>query len=348
MTSSAPTPCVIESEEQLLEVLTRPSPALVAEMAGWTGRLVVAGAAGKIGPSLCVMARRAGMAAGRPVEVVAASRFSDPAVRDWLEGQGVRTVRCDLLEPGAESLLPDAERVMSLLGLKFGTDRDPSLTWAVNALGTARLVERYPRAQLVVLSTGNVYPRVPVADGGATEDHGLTPIGEYANAAVARERVVEHLARRQGTPATLLRLSFAVELRYGVLVDIARRVWDGEPIELANGWINWIWQGDGNDWMLRAFPLAEVPPTVWNLTHPQALSVRRIAGWFADAFERPATFHGTEADDALLSNASRLAARFGEPATPVETVLSWIAEWVRRGGRQIGKPTHFEVRDGRY
>lgn len=332
----------------MLEVLTRPSPALVAEVGGWKGRLLVAGAAGKIGPSLCVMAMRAARAAGRAIEVVAASRFSNPAVRDWLEARGVRTVRCDLLEPGAEAHLPDAERVVSLLGQKFGTDRDPSFTWAVNVLATARLVARYPQAQLVVLSTGNVYPRVPVSGGGALEEHSLTPIGEYANAAVARERVVEHLGRRQGTAATLLRLSFAVELRYGVLVDIARRVWDGEPVDLANGWVNWIWQGDANDWMLRAFPLAAVPVTAWNLTHPRALSVKRIAEGFADAFGRPAIFHGREAEDATLSNAGRLAARFGEPATPIETVVPWIADWVRRGGRQLGKPTHFEVRDGRY
>jgi len=336
------------NESALLERLTRPSPALIEFIPRVASPLVVLGAGGKMGPSLCVLARRAADAAGHPLDVIASSRFSDPASRQWLESQGVKVIAADLLERDAMRSLPEAENVIYLLGLKFGTTQNPALTWAVNTLPPAHVAERYSRARIVALSTGNVYPFVPATEGGAREDHPLTPVGEYANAAIARERIFEYFSAKQGTPIALLRLSFAVELRYGVLVDIARRVWEERPIDLVNGSVNWLWQGDANDLILRALPLASSPAGAWNLTHPQPLRVREVAARFADLFQKEPHFTGHEAADSLLSNPEKLCARLGRPPMTADQVIAWIAHWIRNGGANLNKPTHFEVRNGQY
>jgi nucleoside-diphosphate-sugar epimerase len=336
------------TEAALLELLTRPSPALVEFISRVSSPLVVLGAGGKMGPTLCVLARRAADAAGHALEVIAVSRFSDPVSRRWLETAGVKVISADLLEREAMRSLPDAENLIYLLGLKFGTSQNPALTWAVNTLPPAHVAERYPRARIVALSTGNVYPFVPVTEGGAREDHPLTPVGEYANAAIARERLFEYFSAKQGTPVALLRLSFAVELRYGVLVDIGQRVWEERPIDLVNGTVNWIWQGDANDLILRALPLASSPAGAWNLTHPEPLRVREVATQFGELFHKEPRFTGHEAGDSLLSTPAKLCARLGRPPTPPEQVIAWIAGWIRNGGANWNKPTHFEVRDGQY
>jgi nucleoside-diphosphate-sugar epimerase len=336
------------TEAVLLERLTRPSPALVEFIASVSSPLVVLGAGGKMGPTLCVLARRAAEAAGHSLEVIAVSRFSDPSVRRWLESAGVKVISADLLEREAMCSLPDAEEIIYLLGLKFGTAQNPALTWAVNTLPPAHVAERYPRARTVALSTGNVYPLVPVTEGGAREDHPLTPVGEYANAAIARERLFEYFSAKQGSRVALLRLSFAVELRYGVLVDIGRRVWEERPIDLVNGTVNWIWQGDANELILRALPLASAPAQAWNLTHPEPLCVREVAAQFGELFQKEPRFTGREAGDSLLSNPDKLCARLGRPPTSAGQVIAWIAGWIREGGASLNKPTHFEVRDGQY
>jgi nucleoside-diphosphate-sugar epimerase len=238
--------------------------------------------------------------------------------------------------------------VIHLVGLKFGTAQNPAATWAVNTVVPTRVAERYPDARIVALSTANVYPLGDAARGGSLETDPLTPLGEYANAAVARERIFEVQSRRRGTRMTLLRLSYAVELRYGVLVDIARKVGFGEPIELSNGRFNWIWQGDANEITLRALALAESPPSVWNLCRPEVYSVREVALRLGQLLEREPRFVGSEAQTALLANSARLCHQLGEPLVGIETVLRWIARWVRNDGRNLGKPTHFEVRDGQY
>ena len=230
----------IGTEEQLDELLTRPSDRLVELIRTLSSPLVVLGAGGKMGPTLAVLAKRAADAAKHPLEVIAVSRFSDKTAQQRLEGQGIKTVRCDLLAERSLAQLPAAENVIYLVGLKFGTTQNPAATWAVNTLVPARVAERYPRARIVALSTGNVYPCSEVTRGGSLENDALTPLGEYANAAVARERIFEFCARNQNTPIAMLRLFYAVELRYGVLVDIARKVHTGEPIELANGHFNCI------------------------------------------------------------------------------------------------------------
>ncbi len=341
-------PNSIGSEDELDEVMTRPSPELVDEIRRVDGPLVVLGAGGKMGPSLAVRAKRAATEAGVDLDVIAVSRFSDESARRWLNERGVETRSADLLDGHALETLPDAPNVISLVGTKFGTSQNPSWTWAINALVPDRVVQRYQGARIVALSTGNVYPFVPTTSRGSVETDPLVPLGEYPFAAVARERIYEHHSQQQGTPIALIRLNYAVDLRYGVLVDIGRRVLAGEPVDVTMGYLNCIWQGDANDMILRSLSLAEAPPRPWNLTGPQTLSVRTIAEEFGSRLERPVQITGSEAETALLSNSSALCERLGEPSTPLETLLNWTADWLRSGGRLLDKPTHFEVRDGAY
>ncbi|MSU60826.1 MAG: NAD-dependent epimerase/dehydratase family protein [Pedosphaera sp.] len=337
----------VQDETELDDLLTRPSPRLIESIKGIPKRLLILGAGGKMGPTLAVLAKRAATLAGVEVEVVAASRFSDARSRQWLESHEVNTCVTDLLDRRSLENLPDSTHIIYLVGLKFGTSDNPSLTWAANTLAPAHVAERFPKARIVALSTGNVYPFVPVDSGGATEDHALTPVGEYPNAAVARERIFDYFSRENGTRIALLRLNYAVELRYGVLLDIAQRVWAGQPVDLAASRFNSIWQGDANDMILRAFPLTSSPASSWNLTGP-CLRVREIAFQFGEILGRAPVFTGEESNTALLSNPQRLYSHLGPPSTPLGDILRWTAHWVQSGGRCLNKPTHFEVRDGQY
>jgi hypothetical protein len=338
----------IETEADLDEIMSRPSPDLTSFIRSIKGPLVVLGAGGKMGPSLCLLARRTADEAGHELEVVAVSRFSSPDAARWLEDQGIRVHRADLMDPEAVAGLPDAENVLYYVGLKFGTRDAPARTWAVNTLVPASISRRYEKARIVALSTGNVYPFVPVAGGGSTETDALTPLGEYPNAAVARERIFEYFSQCNGTPITLVRLNYAVDLRYGVLVDIATTIAQRKPVDLTMGYFNCIWQRDANDMILRAFDLARAPATPLNLTGPEKLSVRHIAGQLGDLMGMKVTFKGEEAETALLSNTSEAIARLGAPRTPLDSILRWTAAWVKDGGPVLGKPTGFDVRDGRY
>jgi nucleoside-diphosphate-sugar epimerase len=346
MTSTLPE--LIETEAQLEQLLTTPSPALVEFIKTVPGPLLVLGAGGKMGPTLAVLARRAAEAAGQKLDVIAVSRFTDAQSRSSLEASGVQTSACDLLDARAVAGLPESASILYLVGLKFGTAQNPGATWAMNTIVPARVMERFRDARIVALSTGNVYPFSEVSRGGSVETDPLTPLGEYANAAVGRERVFEFYSRAQGTPVTRLRLFYAVELRYGVLVDIAQKVHRGEAIDLANGHFNCIWQGDANDMAIRSLSLCASPATVWNLCRPEVFSVREVANRLGALLDKRPQFQGTEATTALLGNARPLCARLGEPTVKLEPMLRWIAHWVAQGGRNLGRPTHFEVRDGKY
>jgi nucleoside-diphosphate-sugar epimerase len=341
-------PDKIESIAELEEVLTRPSPRLIEVIRTVQSPLLLLGGSGKMGPTLAVLARRAALAADHPLEVIVASRFSDKASMDFLQRQEIRAIPCDFLEQEGIRELPAASNVIYMVGLKFGTAEDPSLTWAVNTLAPANVAEHFASSRIVALSTGNVYPLASVAGGGSQEGDPLTPAGEYPNAAVARERIFEFFSRRRGTPMALLRLNYAVELRYGVLLDIAQKVWSGQRIDVATGFFNCLWQADANEYVLRSLELAATPPSVYNLTGPQVLSVREIAAWFGRRMGKEVEFAGREAETALLSKPARLFARLGEPSVPFEKVLGWTADWVVQGGKTLGKPTHFEVRDGNF
>jgi Nucleoside-diphosphate-sugar epimerases len=345
----APAPA---DEAELEDRLSRPTAALVSDFAtGLTGDILVLGAGGKMGPSLARMARRALDAAGRRSQrVIAVARFSDPAARALLEASGVETLPADLSDRTQVERLPDTENLVFMAGQKFGTAAAPERTWAMNAYVPAVVAERYApaRPRTVVFSTGCVYPNTPVASGGSREEDPLEPLGEYANSCVARERLFEHFAGAHRAPLLLFRLNYAVDLRYGVPVDIARKVRDGEPIDLTTGHVNVIWQGDANAMALRSLLHAAWPPVALNVTGPETVSVRDLAHRFGDLFGRPPILAGEEADTALLSNAARALALFGPPEVPLETLVRWCAAWQRCGGRLLNKPTRFEARDGRY
>ena len=309
---------------------------------------MVLGAGGKMGPSLVTMIRRAAdtIADGRAVTAV--SRFSSADVANRLELDGVRVIRAELGDRAAVAGLPDAPNVIYMAGQKFGTRDLPSLTWAVNTLVPAMVAERYAASRIVAFSTGNVYPLTPAASHGSREGDALTPIGEYANSCVGRERVLEHVSRTRGTPMAIVRLNYAVDLRYGVLVDIAHRVAAGEPVRVDMGYVNVIWQGDANAQAIRALTLATSPPFAINVTGPERLSVRETAIRLGSLLGTAARLEGSEAPDALLSDTSLAQSLFGPPTVSADVLIDWVASWVARGGTRLDKATKFEVRDGRF
>ena len=342
------TPTAVADVEQLEDLLSTPSPALIEAMAQWDDGLLVLGAGGKMGPTLCRMAARALAAAGRPHRVVAVSRFSDARAREALEAAGVQTIACDLLDPQHISALPDCRHVMFMAGRKFGSTGAEAATWATNAFLPGLLASRFRESRWVVFSSGNVYPLVPVASGGCTEEDPPGPVGEYAQSVLGRERVFEYFSRTYGTPVTLLRLNYAVELRYGVLVDIAQAVAAGQAVDVTMGYVNVIWQRDANEYALRAFALCQSPPAVLNVTGPETVSVRWAAAELGRLLGRPARVTGEEAPTALLNNAARCFRLFGYPRTTLGEMMELVADWIRRGGPTHGKPTHFQTRDGRF
>jgi nucleoside-diphosphate-sugar epimerase len=333
------------TEEELEEELSRPTPGVMEVLATLPGDLLVLGAGGKMGPSLARMARRG---LGERHRVIAVSRFRDPASRRLLEQAGITIISADLRDPAALAALPEVADLIFMAGQKFGTHAAPSETWAMNALVPALVAARYPGRRFVVFSTGNVYPLVPASSKGAPENHPLGPIGEYAMSCVARERLFEDAAIRDGTRATIFRLNYANDLRYGVLVDLARRVLSGEPVDLSMGQVNLIWQGDANARALQCLALASSPATILNVTGPEVLSVRALAKKIGEYVRKEPMFTGAEASDALLSDASRSLELFGPPVVSVDTMIQWTVSWLQQGGRVLHKPTHFEERYGQF
>ena len=265
-----------------------------------------------------------------------------------MEQAGIRTIAADLRDPGSVAALPDVSDLIFMAGQKFGTNAAPAETWAMNALVPMLVAARYPGRRFVVFSTGNVYPLVPASSKGAPENHPVGPVGEYAMSCVARERLFEDAANRDGTRVTIFRLNYANDLRYGVLVDLARRVLTGEPVDLSMGQVNLIWQGDANARALQCLALASSPATILNVTGPDVLSVRALATRIGEYSGTQPVFTGVEAADALLSDASRSVELFGPPAVAIDTMIEWTVSWLQQGGRVLGKPTHFEERHGQF
>ncbi len=341
-------PPTIGSVAELEEVLSRPTPGLVEDLARLEGDLVILGVGGKMGPTLARMARRALDQAGSKAAVIGVARFSQPGLRDELDAAGVRTLSCDLLDREAVLRLPDAAGVVFMAGMKFGSTGAEARTWAMNAYMPGVVAERYRGARTVVFSTGNVYPLLPVTSGGATEEVPPAPIGEYAQSALGRERVFEFFSRECGTPTAIYRLNYAVELRYGILLDVAQRIWAGIPVQLTMGNVNVIWQGDANAAALRLLALAQSPPCVLNVTGPETASIRRAALRLGELLEREPILQGQEAETALLNNAAKCHRLFGYPTVPLDTILQWVAHWVQIEGPTLNKPTHYETRDGKF
>jgi len=341
-------PASINNVEQLDELLSRPGTAAVETLRKLPGDIVILGAAGKMGPTLAWMLRRAAEAAGTARRIIAVSRFRDPGSQDAFRRWGVETVAGDLADRALVSGLPDAPNVFYLSGMKFGATGNEPLTWGMNAYVPALVAERYAASRIVAFSTGNVYGLVPVASGGSRETDALAPVGEYAMSCLARERIFEYFSQRNRTPVSLIRLNYAVELRYGVLVDLAERIARGEPIDLAMGYVNVIWQGDACNAIIGSLADCSSPAQVLNVAGPEVLSVRQLAEQLAERLGKSVRFTGAEGTDALLNNAGLCHTRHGAPEVSLEQLLDWTADWVLRDGARHGKPTHFESRSGRF
>lgn len=337
-------PATIADEETLEEVLSRPDPALAADLAAVPGDILVLGAAGKMGPTLCRLAKRADPSR----RVIAVARWSEEGLRARMESWGIECLAADLTDRAALAALPDAPNVVFMAARKFGSTGNEALTWAMNVLLPAMVAERYASSRIVFFSTGNVLPLVPVISGGADEDTPPSPIGDYAASCLGRERVFQHAAATRGTRCFGIRLNYAIDLRYGVLHDVAAKVWAGTPVPLAMGHANVIWQGDANAWTLRALRHADAACPILNVTGPETLSIRRLALRVGALTGRTPDFLGSEAPDALLSNAGRAFALFGYPRVPLDRMVGWVADWVAQGRRALGRATRFEVRDGRF
>lgn len=336
------------SVEQLDDALSEPTANVVAAMLRLDGDILILGAGGKIGLSIARMAKRASERAGNRRRIVGVSRFSAPGERSRWQDQDIPTIQCDLLSPGAVGSLPAARNVLYLAGMKFGSNRDPSMTWALNAWLPGEVCQRFPDSRFVAFSTGNVYGVVDVSSGGSRESDKPAPIGEYAMSCLGRERIFEYFSRSQHIPVALVRLFYACEMRYGILLDLAQSVASGKAIDLSTGRANVVWQGDSNAQALQLFELAASPPFVINVTGPETLSVRETALALGQLLDKEPVFTGVETSTACLANTFLAQAAFGLPRIGADRLIQWTAGWVKRNGPTLEKPTHFEVRDGSY
>lgn len=341
-------PLQIADVSQLEQLLSEPTQGVIDTLRRLDGDIILLGVGGKMGPTMARMAKRASDLAGSKRRVIGVSRFSSSQEEVNLQRHGVETIRCDLLDEAAVARLPDAANVVFMTGMKFGSTGQEALTWAMNAYLPSIICKKYRKSRIVAFSTGNVYGLVPVSSGGSCEADAPNPIGEYAMSCLGRERIFEHFSRTLGIPMAIIRLNYAAELRYGVLVDLAERVWREEPIDVGMGNFNILWQGDANAMSLQAFDAVTTPSKFINVTGPELLSVRSAAERLGTLMHKTPRFIGNEGATALLSNARPALDRFGPPRVSAEQLTAWVADWVMRGGPTLGKPTHFESREGKF
>jgi nucleoside-diphosphate-sugar epimerase len=341
---SEPLPSQFNDPDELDDFLSRPSRVLAADLAAIDGDIIVLGVGGKMGPTLARLARNA----APNKSVIGVARFTEAGVRERLEACGVETITCYLLDQAAVTALPRVRNVIFMAGRKFGAQTDPALTWAMNVQVPAMVAEHFRCSRIIAFSTGCVYPFVPATSGGASEQTPLIPLGEYANSCVGRERMFEYFSKRYATPGRLFRLNYAIDLRYGVLFDIARKVRDQEPIDITMGHVNVIWQGDANALALRSLRYAATPTSPINVSGPEIISIRWLARMFGERLGRKPLIVGEKSPTALLTDASQAVRLFGCPRVTLEQMIDWIADWVANCRPSLNKPTHFEVRDGVY
>ena len=341
-------PHSIDSEEQLDEVMSCGSPDLRRMMKDISGDIIILGCAGKIGVQLAMAAVKAIAEAGKKIRVIGVSRFSDESARSKMESFGIETIKCDLLNRNLVDKLPKVPNVIFMAGRKFGTSGSEDRTWAINSVLPANVAHRFKDSRIVAFSTGNVYDLVRVRGAMPTEDDPTNPRGEYAQSTLGRERVFEYFSNLNQTPVCIIRLNYAIDLRYGVLRDIGNKVYTGQPVDLSTGHVNVIWQGDVINQSLLCLEHCRTPANIINMTGPETASVRYIAGQFARIFDEEVNFINEEGPTALLSNASKAARLFGYPAVPLLRMIEWVAHWIEQGGASLDKPTHFEVRNGKF
>ena len=338
----------MNSSQELLERITRPSPRLIDDIAKISGDIMIVGAGGKVGPSLAVTARRACEAAGLTKRILAVSKLDDPAAAETMRHWGVQVVEADLLDSQQLDALPEMDNILFLAGRKFGTYKNQADTWAANVLLPAKICERFPKAGIVAFSTGNIYGDRPARCGGSVETDAPNPDGEYGQTCLGRERVFSYYARRNKTRSLMFRLNYAVDLRYGVLYDIAKNVRDGIPIKRGRSVLNCIWQGDVCEYAIRALLHVDAPPAVLNVTGPETFSTRWAAERFGDLLGRAPLYEGEEQNGGIFSNSSKLMELMGYPSVCLERMIRWQAQWILAGGSSIAAPTHFDAADGVY
>ena len=342
-------PKSIPDEKTLDELLIRPSPELTGFMKGLEGDIMILGAAGKIGVSLSILAARTIQEAGISKKVIAVDLFSEQTVRESMEQAGVETLQCDLLNRSDVTGLPDVSNVIYMAGRKFGTGDDQELTWVINVLAPDYVANRFRDSKIVVYSTGCVYPLVRPVDGGCTENTAPSPVGEYAQSCLGRERVFSYYSKNFRTRICLYRLNYSIDLRYGVLYDIGIKVYRSRPVELAVSHFNCIWQGDANRMALLSLGHCGSPPGILNITGTEMVSVRETAEKFGRYFDMDVQFTGEDTNSTMyLSDASKSVQLFGHPEVPADKMIEWQAGWILQGGRSLNKPTHFEITSGQF
>ena len=337
-------PDTISDIAALDELLCRPSEALIDDLGKVEGDIMILGVAGKMGPTLAGLAKAA--QPGR--RVIGVARFSEPGTKEWLQARGVETISCDLLDEKAIVALPKIPNIIFMAGRKFGAEGDLALTWAMNSHVPALVAQAFKSSRIVAFSTGCVYPFVPVDSGGSREEMQPDPPGEYAQSCVGRERMFEYFSKKYATPGRLFRLNYAIDMRYGVLYDIASKVFWGKPIDISLGHVNFIWQGDASSQALRCLAHCDTPTSPINVSGPEILAVRDIAAAFGKHFGKTPVLVGKEEPTAWLTNTSRAVKLFGPPVVDTEQLIKWTADWVQREMPSLGKPTKYEIRDGRY
>lgn len=338
----------MKTVEELEQLMTTPSVALIEDIKQLEGNIMILGIGGKMGPTLAMMAKKAIDEAGLKKKVIGVSRFSNGTLQEELEAAGIDTIATDLLDEEQLKKLPVEKNIIYMAGNKFGTAGNEDFTWAMNTYLPGRVAEHFKGANIVVFSTGNVYPLVPVIQGGCDELHPVAPVGEYGQSSLGRERVFTYFSNKDQTPITIFRLNYAIDMRYGVLLEIARSVNSGSPIDLSMGHVNVIWQGDANEYAIRSLLVASTPATILNVTGPETLSVRWLARKFGELLGKEPVFVGSEQESALLNNAGKAHQLFGYPHVSIREMVEWTADWVANDGETLNKPTHFQERKGQF